>query len=119
MTEKKKRLKGSDKYLITMFAGWIGYIVFDSAYFHFHEVWLPDTLTAGTVLLFLYETFCLYKLAKTEETGNDPRNKLSGATNAVKTFVSSKIGLAEPVNLDDEITETIERVNNGKETDLS
>lgn len=109
---ERRHLKGSDVYLLAMYAGWVLYVLFAAYTYAKTKAWFPIEMTIGTVLLFLYETFALYKLAITKEGDGAYRNKLDRATDAVKGFVSSKIGIAEPLDLDEEIIEESMRKEN-------
>lgn len=108
--KRKRCLKGSDIYLLVMFAGWIAYVLFSAWFYIEASVWLPLELTIGTVLLFLYETFALYKLALAREEGKPLGKALERtkqATDAVKGWVSRNMGLGDPADLDEEIAEYV------------
>lgn len=104
--EKKRRgLKGSDIYLLAMYAGWIAYIVFAAfTYYHTHA-WFPLEMTLGTVVLFLYETFALYRLKLANEGVRDTRGLLKSASDTARNFVGSRLGLDGVPDLEDEITD--------------
>lgn len=102
---KRRGLKGSDVYLMAMYAGWIAYVVFAAFTYYKTGAWFPLEMTIGTVLLFLYETFALYRLAIANEGVCDKRNVLGRAHDAVKGWVAPRTGVDGLPDLDDEIRE--------------
>lgn len=105
LRHKRRGVKGSDIYLMAMYAGWIAYIMFAAFTFYKTGAWFPVEMTIGTVLLFLYETFALYRLAKAKEGEKDERGILSKAHETVKGWVSPRIGIDCVPDLEDEIKE--------------
>lgn len=102
---KRPKLKGSDVCLLVMYAGWIAYVVFAAFTFWKTGAWFPIEMTIGTVLLFLYETFALYRLKLAKEGVKDTRNVLGKAHDTVKGWVSPRMGVDCVPDLDDEINE--------------
>lgn len=105
MTTRRHKLKGSDVCLLVMYAGWIAYVVFAAFTFWKTGAWFPIEMTIGTVLLFLYETFALYRLKIAKEGVRDERNVLGKEHDRVKSWVSNRVGVDGLPDLEDEIKE--------------
>lgn len=122
----RRRLKGSDVYLLVMFTGWVAYVVFNAVVYHFERVFLPDIVTIATAILFLYEAFALYRLRLAREDGKPIGEAISRTTQAVDTikgWAGSKLGLSSMPDVDIELDEAItkatrkEEVHEDKQTD--
>lgn len=103
--KKRRGIKGSDIYLMAMYAGWIAYVVFAAFTYARTGAWFPVEMTIGTVILFLYETFALYRLALANEGVKDRRNVLGRMSETVKGWVAPRAGLDCVPDLEDEIRE--------------
>lgn len=107
----RKRLKGSDVCLVVMFAGWVWYVEHMSWLFIKTGSWPPLEFTACSALLFLFETWALYKLKIAKEGGKTTRdalNRTEHETSTVKEWIGSKLGLSGMPTLDVEIDEALE-----------
>lgn len=102
---KRRKLKGSDLYLMAMYAGWILYIMFAAFTYWKTRAWFPMEMTWGTVALFLVETFSLYRLARAKE-GNPVDNKTVSDTTQ---FIESKLGVSGLPSLEEDIRVETER----------
>lgn len=110
--QKRKRFSGSDVILLVMYAGWIWYICFVAFIYINANAWMPIEITIGTVLLFLYETFALYKLKLAREDGKTTKEAICRTdpeTSTMKEWIAGKIGLSSTPTLDIEIEEALDK----------
>lgn len=103
--KKRRGIKGSDIYLLAMYAGWIAYIMFAAFTYYKTHAWFPIEMTLGTVVLFLYETFALYRLKLANEGIKDTRGILKSTTDSARSLFEGKLGVNGTPDLEFEISE--------------
>lgn len=73
---KVPKPKGSSVCIAVMFVGWVAYVLWLSLFYAKEGVWLPESITLGTIGLFLVETVSLARLKMAKE-GNPIKNKIA------------------------------------------
>lgn len=110
--EKKKtktKIKGSSICIAVMFIGWIWYISMQILCYWKLHTWLPESITWGTIGLFLVETVSLARLKLAKE-GEPIKNKIVNP-------MLKKLGVELP-DFEEEVQEAKEATSNtAKEND--
>lgn len=98
MNEKKPhKIKATNVYLAIMLGFWVWYIWFEYRTYADLQVWLPESLTIGTIILLFYEVFSLLRVRMVKEGIVDEHGIIAGTYSKIKAWANGK----SPIELPD------------------